>query len=51
MKIVVAPNITALHEGTVYRSGDVVELPAPIGYGWLANNSAVEQVVVERPKT
>jgi hypothetical protein len=42
VKIVVAPHITAVHEGTVYRPGDVVELPMPIAYGWIGSGWAVE---------
>jgi hypothetical protein len=38
----VAPHITAVHEGTAYHSGDIVDLPMPVAYVWLGSNWATK---------
>jgi hypothetical protein len=44
VKVVVAPQIRPVHEGTVYRPGEVVELPMPIAYQWVGSGWAVEAI-------
>jgi hypothetical protein len=43
VKIVVAPQIRPVHEGTVYRPGDVVDLPMTVAYGWIGSGRATAE--------
>jgi hypothetical protein len=42
VKIVVKQTLRVPYEGHLYHGDDVIDLPAPVAYGWLANNWAVE---------
>jgi hypothetical protein len=42
MKVVVRQHIQSVHDGTVYRQGDVADLPLHITFGWIGSGWAVE---------
>ena len=42
MKVVVRPWINAVHDGNVYRPGEIADLPLHVAFGWIGSGWAVE---------
>jgi hypothetical protein len=42
VKVIVRPGIQAVHNGNVYRPGEIADIPQHIAYGWFGSGCAVE---------
>jgi hypothetical protein len=42
VRVLVNPGIQPVHDGVVYRPGDVADLPQPVAYQWVGSGWAVK---------